>query len=97
MKSFCPERRTDLEVREVEGSLLVLDRRNGRIHQFNASAALIWQHCDGRLSVKEIVERVSVTYDVPVDMVSGDVNTAIDEFMGLGLLTIEVADKGSKT
>jgi hypothetical protein len=97
MKSFHPQRRMDLEVREVEGNLLVLDRRQGKIHQFNTSAALIWQHCDGRHSVAEIVDRVSAMYGAPVDTVRGDVNAAIEEFMGLGLLTTEVAHEGSKT
>jgi len=94
MKSFSPQRRPDLEVREVEGELLILDRPRGRIHKFNASAAFIWQCCDGIHSREEIVDRVAARYAAPVDTVKRDVAATIEQFVGLGLLNTEVADKG---
>lgn len=87
MKSCLPQRRSDLEVRDIGDELLVLDRRNGRIHQFNRSAGLVWQCCDGRHSIEEIIDRVTQTYGVPVETVRGDVAAAIEKFSELGLLT----------
>lgn len=86
MKSFTLEMRTDLDVREVNGELLVLDRRQERIHKFNHSAALIFECCDGRHTVDQIVDRVADTYGAPVDVARRDVAAAVREFSRLGLL-----------
>lgn len=86
MKSFLPERRPDLEIREAEGELLVLDRRHGRIHKFNHSAALIFSCCDGRHTVEQIINRLADTYGPPVEIANRDVNKAIGDFTELGLL-----------
>lgn len=94
MKSSSPERRPDVEVREVETELLVLDRRDGKIHQFNHSAALVWELCDGRHSVEEITAQVATAYSAPVDTVKLDVTAIVEQFMTLGLLVTIESCKG---
>lgn len=96
MKSWLPQKRSDLEMREADDELLVLDRRHGRIHKFNQSAALIFSCCDGRHTLDEIISRVVASYAAPADTVKRDVNETIRSFQELGLLTIS-SGQGSKT
>lgn len=86
MKSCLPQRRVDLEIRKVEGELLVLDRRGGKIHKFNESAALIFDCCDGRHTIDQIIDRVTQTYGAPRTAVEQDVGRTVQSFTELGLL-----------
>jgi|SRR6185312_5640879 len=49
-----PTRRHGLIVCELEDETLVYDRENDEAHCLNQTAALVWKHCDGVLSVAEI-------------------------------------------
>ena len=33
-------------VRDIQGEVLVLDRRTDRVHHFNPTGSLIWRHLD---------------------------------------------------
>lgn len=94
MKSFLPLRRSDLESREVDEELLVLDRREGRIHKFNHSAALIFGCCDGRHTIEQIIDRVAAEYGKAAEAVRQDVDGALRHFAELGLLTTTFGDSG---
>jgi hypothetical protein len=43
-----------LVVQDLEDELLVYDLDRHRAHSLNATAALVWRHCDGRTSVGEV-------------------------------------------
>jgi hypothetical protein len=49
-------RRDGLVVRELSGELLVYDRDRNKAHCLNETAALIWNHCDGRTTVRGMVD-----------------------------------------
>lgn len=84
-------------MREVDGELLVLDRRYGRIHKFNHSAALIFDCCDGHHTVEQIINHITETYGLPAEAAKQDVARAIGSFTELGLLTPFTGGRGSKT
>jgi hypothetical protein len=86
MESYLPKKRSDLEIREVEDELLVLDRRGGRIHKFNHSAAGIFHCCDGRHTIDKIIDQVVEMYGAPFEVVEHDVANAVTSFRELGLL-----------
>lgn len=92
MKSYLPKRRSDLEIREADGEMLVLDRDGGRIHKFNHSAAGIFECCDGRHTIDQIIDQVVARYGAPADVVKQDVNAAIINFGELGLLVEGMGD-----
>jgi len=48
----------NLLVEEVAGELLVFDTRSNRAHCLNASAAAIWQHCDGTRSATSLASHL---------------------------------------
>src|SRR5947207_11051235 len=47
-------RRERLIIEELEGETLVYDLDSHKAHSLNASAALVWRHCDGRTTVSDI-------------------------------------------
>ena len=83
---MIPRRRADLIAREVDGEALVLDRAAGKIHQLNATAAFIWDHCDGASSMEDVVSRLAGCYGLDADIARRDVAKTVDALEKLGLL-----------
>ena len=55
MKPMKPQVRKDgLVVKELPEEMLVYDLERHRAHCLNQTAALVWKHCDGQTSAKEI-------------------------------------------
>jgi hypothetical protein len=72
MKTFPKARKEKLIVREFADELFVYDKERHEAHCLNRTAALVWKHCDGRTSVKEISRRLAT--EIP-----GDGQTPVDE------------------
>lgn len=56
-------RRDGILTREVGEDLVVYDETTHRVHSLNRTAALVWQHCDGRTSVDELARLLSAKGD----------------------------------
>ena len=54
-----------VEVTEVGDELAVFDLLRDRAHRLNASAALVWRHCDGVTTVSEAAELLRVRLGAP--------------------------------
>lgn len=54
-----PRLRADLVVEEVDGEAVVLDPRDGSVHQLNTSGTMIVWRCDGRRPVSRIARELS--------------------------------------
>ena len=52
-------RRDQLVVQEHDGEVLIYDLRSNKAFCLNATAALVWQACNGKLEISEIAERIS--------------------------------------
>jgi hypothetical protein len=60
-------RKEGLVVRELADEVLVYDTQSDKAHCLNKTAALIWHHCDGQHSVKDIANSLTLQLDAPVD------------------------------
>ena len=81
------QQRTDVKTEEVDGETIVLDDQNGYIHQLNESASFVWNQCDGKSSLTEIVRRFAEAFDLE-EMVAGrDVSEVIEKLRELKLLS----------
>ncbi len=56
-----------LVVERIENELLVYDRERDRAHCLNATAALVFGHCDGRHTVAELATKLSAETGRAVD------------------------------
>ena len=85
-----PRRRSDLRARVVDGEIVVLDRKADLLHQLNATAGFIWQHCDGRATRHEIAALLVEAFEVDVDTAAASVASALEQLARLGLLESDV-------
>jgi hypothetical protein len=81
-----PRRRSDVNIRVVDGETVVLDRQKGLIHQLNQTATYIWERCDGRSTVVEIAAQLTETFDVAYEIAIKDVVRVTRHFQDLQLL-----------
>ena len=77
----------DVRIQQVDGETLVLDEQNGYIHQFNDTASFVWQQCDGKSSLTEIVQRFAREFDLEDLVATKDVSEVIEKFRDLELLS----------
>jgi len=81
-----PKRRVDVNVRMVDGEVVVLDRQSDLIHQLNHTASYIWGRCDGQSTVAEIANQLAAAFQVDADTAVQDVATTIRQLHSIGLL-----------
>lgn len=79
------KRRDGLIVRELEDETLVYDLEGDEAHCLNRTAALVWKHCDGQLTVAEITKLLEDELQATVD--EQVVWLALSQLRGKRLLT----------
>lgn len=75
-----------LQVREVDGEVVVYDTASKKIHVLNASAGLVLRLCDGAHSVPTIATRLGGTDSQTLARASADVERILRQFETLGLI-----------
>lgn len=55
----------------------------------NQTARLIWEQCDGRLTVAEISRALEKRFNLPPAALLSDVRLTVQEFYELGLLALD--------
>jgi hypothetical protein len=64
----APRARKDgLLVQELHGEVLVYDLERDKAHCLNPTAALIWQHCDGQTTIRELTRLLENSLATPID------------------------------
>ena len=76
----------DVALQRVGQEAILHDRRNGRAHVINESAARIWDLCDGQASLDEIAIALAASYNIEASVVRGDVAQIIAKFRELRIL-----------
>jgi Coenzyme PQQ synthesis protein D (PqqD) len=79
--------RVDLGVEPVGQDLLILDKRNNRIHRLNQTASAIWRNVELGVDSDRIVEEYVDNFDVSEQLALADVQRILTEFRALNLLT----------
>lgn len=65
---LAPEARKEgLLVHELSGEVLVYDLDRHKAHCLNKTAALVWERCDGKTSVPQLVQQLETALKTPVD------------------------------
>ena len=78
--------RDDLGIERIEDDLLILDKRNQKVHQLNATASIIWANIIAGQETDGIVQEIVETFDISHEVASQDVTRTLGEFSALGLL-----------
>ena len=75
--------------RAVEGEMLVIHLPSGNYFSLNSVGTRIWESINGKRTVREVVEIVSIEYDVDPERVQVDVLNLINDLAGEGLVVVE--------
>ena len=81
-----PKRRSDVNVRVIEGETVVLDRKGARIHQLNRTASYIWDRCDGGSTIEEIAGQLAESFAVDAKTAARDAVATVRQLQRLNLL-----------
>ena len=81
-----PTPNKDVSLQRVGQEAILHDRRNGRAHVINESAAQIWELCDGQHTLDQIVSAFAAAYALPAADVQPDVQYILAKFHELGVL-----------
>ena len=78
----------ELTCRIVEGEVVILDKKSGKIHQLNSTASFVWSRFDGRTSSAAIVSELVREFDVDFEIARADVARVVAELMELELIAL---------
>lgn len=83
-----PRVRTDLVFRQLDDEWVVFDPETQRLHALNLTAALVWEHCTGDLTVDQIADAVARAFRETTEpsQVLADVRATVQRFADEGLL-----------
>jgi hypothetical protein len=77
-----------LKLQEVDGELVILDKKGGKIHQLNPVATVVWQTIveHGSLIPSIALAAVTESFDVAPDKAATDLDTLMQQFIELALI-----------
>ncbi len=75
-------------VEEIDGELLLYHPQSTATVYMNSTAALVWQLCDGKREVSEIVDILSESFPDSGSDLGDDVLKALDSFHDQGALKV---------
>ena len=78
--------RPDLQAPLVEGEMVVLDRKEGLIHQLNQTASYIWERLDGKTPLSTIASMVVESFEVDLKTAERDVAETVSQLRKLKLM-----------
>lgn len=86
METQPPKPSPAVTLQRVGNEAILHDRRNGRAHVINESAARIWELCDGHATLDQIVAAFATAYAMPPATVQPDVEYILARFRALSVL-----------
>jgi hypothetical protein len=77
--------------RVINGEAVVINLKKSTFHTLNPVATFIWEHADGKMTGKEIVERVCQEFEVDWDTAEKDCLEFVGELTNKGLVVLSQA------
>lgn len=81
-----PLRVPGVRLEAVDGELLLYRPGATRLVRLNASAALVWELCDGQRSIAEIAEALAAAYPDHAAAISDDVSDMLQRLADEGVV-----------
>jgi hypothetical protein len=86
MFSPKPQRKSDFRLELIDGELLLFHPGQAKIFYCNQTASLIWQLCDGRHTLQEIVTLLNAAFPEAAETIAADVETTLRQFQQHGAI-----------
>jgi PqqD family protein of HPr-rel-A system len=91
-----PRARPDLVVAELDGEAVVYDPLPDKLHYLNHTAALIFQLCNGRMTISEIAGTLGDAYEMDAQVLEDEIRPLLRRLQTLGLVEGKAADRIAK-
>ena len=75
-----PHRKQSLQLQEFDGELVLYDLEKMKVIYLSETATLIWQLCDGKRTIDEIVHLLQDAYPDNGGVIETDVESAMAHF-----------------
>ncbi|MEK6578758.1 MAG: PqqD family protein [Bdellovibrionota bacterium] len=59
-----PIRNQKVRYKEVDGRAILIEPENGKVHEFNPVATLLWNHSDGHHPLELLTEKIVHSFEV---------------------------------
>ena len=83
----CPRRRSDILAEFLpDGSAVLFDPRTEMAYPLTATAAVVWDTCDGAHTPAAMVDELAAVYDAPAEVLDRDVRALLVHLCEIGLL-----------
>jgi hypothetical protein len=79
--------RTDLSTRTIDGEVVILDKRNGQIHQLNSTASFVWSRLAAGTTLATIASEMVREFEVDIEIARADVDRVLADFVRLELVS----------
>lgn len=79
-------KRSGMIVKEMGEETVLYDQEANEVHSLNATAALIYNLCDGERGLVEIVEEILSRFDIDEKTARRDVERVLSELKEKGIL-----------
>jgi PqqD family protein of HPr-rel-A system len=79
---------TDVTSSDLDDEVVLYNLRTDQVHVLNATAAAIWELCDGTLTPREIALALADAFGVAESRVLPDVQGMLTEFRSAGLVEL---------
>jgi hypothetical protein len=94
-----PIKTKDIAHRVLGDEAMVANLSHSSFYNLNPVGTVIWEHCDGRHTIREIAEALAAEYPVPLEEALQDCLQFVTELVGEGLLSwsdVPVEHSGSE-
>ncbi len=81
-----PCRNDGFRLEQMDDETLLYHPAGDKILQFNQTASIIWQLCDGQRSVDELIELLQEAYPEAAAEIAGDVEEILQQFAENGCI-----------
>jgi len=83
---WTPERSEDCAWNTVGGETVVVKASTGTVSVLSSTGGRIWEMCDGRTTVDDIVSRLVKEYDEDPETIREEVGRFLESMTGQGLI-----------
>ena len=82
-----PRRRPDVLAEFLpDGGAVLYDPRTEIVNPLTATAAIIWERCDGAHTTAAMADELAAGFDAPSDVIENDIRALIGKFVEIGML-----------
>jgi hypothetical protein len=81
-----PRPREEIASVVLDGEMVLYDSASQTLHHLNATATLVWLHCDGQQTIEMISRAIADDSDADVEAVRRDVVVLVRELVDAALL-----------